>query len=392
MSKKIKWLIVFLMITIPLLAVAGYFIVQYINTDDTKADKTDTSISADQQLMKVLPPENGIYHSAFPFFGNEEDQVTAQKITDFENQANKEIAWAFFSNHSQNGIIFPEDNVQTIHSADKIPFIRLLPWKQENWWDGDHTNYYSMQKFIDGDFDDQLIAWADAAKATKIPLMVEFGCEVNGDWFPWTGKYNGAGNKGGYGDPTYYDGPERYRDAYRHIVNLFKSRNANNITWVFHVNNWRYPWTEWNKAKYYYPGNDYVDWIGMSVYGAQYIDDEWESFDNAMQEPYDELCAISVDKPIAILEWGVRESTTHSKADWIESAFDLIKANNYPRLKGISWWHEKWDEDGDIIDLRINSSSSARTQYRNGVRDKIFVTEPVYSGYQPQSPAKRATY
>ncbi|MFC1652031.1 glycoside hydrolase family 26 protein [Patescibacteria group bacterium] len=373
MTKKLKGLIILLAVTIPILAIASYYIVQ--NYGDT--EEVEASIP---QEMKVLPPENGIYHSAFPFFGNTEDKVTAKKITNFERLANKEIAWAFFSNHWNDELIFPEANVQTIHNARKIPFIRLQPWNANKWWDGDHTNYYSMQKIINGNFDDQLIAWADAAKTTEIPLMVEFGCEVNGDWFPWCGKHNGGGTKTNYGDPTYPDGPERYRDAYRHVIDLFETRNVNNITWAFHVNNWRYPWTNWNKAAKYYPGDNYIDWIGMSVYGAQYEDDEWEDPINAMEEPYEELCTLSPDKPIAIFEMGVDENPNYNKAAWIRKAFNSIKDNDYPRLKAVSWWHEKWNEDGDIIDLRINSSASAKRQYRKGVGTSLFVTEPVYSG------------
>jgi hypothetical protein len=82
---------------------------------------------------------------------------------------------------------------------------------------------YSLQNTIDGKFDAQLRAWADAARETNIPIVMEYGDEENADWGAWAGIWNGAGETTGYGDPNFPDGPERFRDAYRHMVKLFKS-------------------------------------------------------------------------------------------------------------------------------------------------------------------------
>ena len=35
--------------------------------------------------------------------------------------------------------------------------------------------------------------------------------------------------------PNFPDGPERFRDAYRHIIDLFRKEGVKNITWCFHV-------------------------------------------------------------------------------------------------------------------------------------------------------------
>ncbi len=92
---------------------------------------------------------------------------------------------------------------------------------------------YTMQKIINGDFDTELTQWAIDAANTNIPLLVEFGAEVNGNWFPWNGQYNGAGETTGYGDTNLPDGPERFRDAYRHIIDICNTNGANNITCFF---------------------------------------------------------------------------------------------------------------------------------------------------------------
>lgn len=165
---------------------------------------------------------------------------------------------------------------------------------------------YTMQKIINGDFDGQLNQWAIDAKNTNIPLLVEFGTEVNGDWFPWNGQYNGGGVYNDYGSPTLPDGPERFRDAYRHIIDICNANGATNITWFFHINAYGKPESEWNSIQYYYPGDSYIDWLGVSIYGPQDKTESYQEFSEILNYVYLKLTNLS-DKPIAVLEWGITE-------------------------------------------------------------------------------------
>ena len=70
-----------------------------------------------------------------------------------------------------------------------------------------------------------------------------------------------------------WKGPETFRKAYRYVVDRVRARGASNIKWMFHTNNYPYPYETWNCAPAYYPGSDYVDWLGLSVYGQQYKDE-----------------------------------------------------------------------------------------------------------------------
>ena len=45
-------------------------------------------------------------------------------------------------------------------------------------------------------------------------------------------------------------------------------------------------------SRNYYPGPDYVDWLGLSVYGQQFPDGKWEDFNSQVRLPYDELCKL----------------------------------------------------------------------------------------------------
>ena len=252
----------------------------------------------------LIEPSSGIYHSAYPDFGGTEDVVTTSKITDFETLVGKDIVWAYFSNNWYDNIQFPSAAVNTIHDAGKVPFIRMMP--RTSFDEGGPDPNYTMQKIIDGDFDTELIQWAIDAKNTNIPLLVEFGTEVNGNWFPWNGQYNGAGTTDEYGDPNIPDGAERFRDAYRHIIDICNTNNVNNITWFFHVDAYSEPDENWNKIENYYPGDNYIDWIGASIYGPQEKNEVYQEFSEILNDIYPSLTALS-NKPIAILEFAITE-------------------------------------------------------------------------------------
>ena len=328
--------------------------------------------------INLLPPPEGVYHGAFPDFGGTEDNVASNGIADFEKLVGKPIVWAYFSNNWIEGIKFPESSVRIIHQQGVIPFIRMMP--RSNFDEGGPDPVYTLQRIIDGDFDKDLIQWAGDAKRTDIPLIIEFGTEVNGDWFPWNGIWNGGGATNYYGDPNLPDGPERFRDAYRHIIDLFRAQGVKNITWVFHVDATQSE-KSWNSMAAYYPGDNYIDWIGISVYGYQKPGEEWQTFTEIFDGAYTEFSAISTEKPLAILEFGVVDDPTiGDKAAWLQNALGSIKQNRYPRIKAISYWHEMWEnEDGTISNLRLDSSPDALEAYREEIADSFFITNAYFS-------------
>lgn len=217
---------------------------------------------------KLIPPSlNKVYHAAYPDFGGTEDIVTNECIYYSEDLVEKELTWAYFSNNWIDEISFPTENVNTILKSGKIPFIRLMAHSNFN---EDQANpVYNMHRIIDGDFDAQLTI--DAAN-TNTSLLAEFGTEVNGSWFPWNGVYNGA----------------------------------TNITWFFHVDAEGQPDEDWNKIANYYPGDEYIDWVGASVYGAHFQEEDYIEFSDKFDMIYPQIIAMT-NKPIAILEFAITE-------------------------------------------------------------------------------------
>ncbi|MHC4712769.1 MAG: glycoside hydrolase family 26 protein [Planctomycetota bacterium] len=320
----------------------------------------------------LVAPADGVYLAAFPDLGGGEDEVSVEKIREFEGLVGKPTAWVYFSNNWYDEIAFPRKDVDTIHAAGSVPFIRLMARSRGRRGGADPV--YSMQAIIDGRFDKDLAQWARDARDVAEPLLAEFGVEVNGSWFPWNGMWHGAGETGGYGDPDYPDGPERFRDAYRHIIDICRTEGANNIVWFFHVDASTSPDEPWNAMANYYPGDDYIDWLGISVYGSQRPGREWLTFTGKLDRAYAEFAAISPGKPLAVIEYGVCEDpASGNKAEWIRDALNAVKEGRYPRIKALSYWHESWGEGERRSDLRLDSSPAAMNAYREIVADDFFV-------------------
>lgn len=362
-------IIILLIFVFILVLISGYYLVKKGGTKSNLKVWTG---------MKLLPPENGIYHGAFAEFGPTEDVVTEKKIKQFESLVGREILWGYFSNNWIEGIRYPAEEIEALQASGVIPFIRLMP--RSRFQDSGQDPVYTLQRIIDGEFDEELRMWARSAAEASTPLLLEFGTEVNGDWFAWSGSYNGGKSTRRFGDSSLADGPERFRVAYRHIIDLFREEGALNVTWFFHVNLVSSPNEEWNKPAAYYPGDDYIDWLGVSVYGAQ---DKYEShtlFSEQMDRFYGEIHAIAPSKPIAVLEFGTIERLGYDKALWIEDALESARSGKYGNLYAVSYWHSKWrNEDGSTSDMRIDSSRRSLRKYRELIQDPYFITTPLFS-------------
>ena len=195
---------------------------------------------------------------------------------------------------------------------------------------------------------------------------------MNGDWFPWNGRWNGGSNRA-WGDRAEADGPERFRRAYRRIVEICRAEGADDITWFFHADVGGWPESGWNKAWRYYPGDDVVDWVGLSDYGPLKPGQPWESFHKRMDDAfYDLKDHIGDDKPFAVLEYGAAAASDpaqqRQKARWISRAAKLVGTEHWPEIRGLAYWHERWQNgDGSVSDLHIDSSPAVRDAYREAI-------------------------
>lgn len=326
---------------------------------------------------KVQLPEQGTVFGAYVEAGPLSDQVNVNAIIELETQLQHKLNWVYFSNNwLDQKIKFPHKNVQTCLENQTIPYIRLMPWSVLR-SEAAADPIFSMDAFLEGKFDRQLTQWAIEAKNVDSPLILEFGPEVNGNWFPWNGQWNGAGETTLYGDPILPDGPEKFRDVYRRIIDIFKRNQVENVTWVFHVDTARMPHRWWNRAEYYYPGDDYIDWIGLSVFGAQLPTHKWLHFIDKIHNFWPELRNLVKNRPLIISESAVIEDTQRPgrKAEWLRETFDIIENEVYP-IKAFTYWNSYgWLDDGSA-NFRLDSSQKSLQSMKSILQKDYWQTLP----------------
>ena len=331
----------------------------------------------------LVVPEHAAYTGAYIGFGDKEDDVTLEGIEDFEEMVGKHQAIIAFSSYWGEQQ-FPTAQTNIIVRHGSTPLIFWSPWDypySEELIEINGPDKYRLENILGGKFDDYIDRWADGVKALGVPVFVSLCNEMNGDWFPWSARYYGAGQPIAGLNPPRYVGPEYFKRAYRYIVDHVRARGATNILWVFHVNNFPEPYEDWNAFAQFYPGADYVDWLGLSVYGQMFPEDEkWDAFDDMILKPYNELAKIDPNKPMMLAEWAVGEFPSRGdKGAWITDGFDRI-IHKYPRLRAAVYWNERWQNTKNFLysNMKVNSSPGALEAYRRGVASPFWIGEPQF--------------
>lgn len=345
-----------------------------LSSCDSQTSETPT-INSGRSLdnPKQIFPSFGALTGAYIDFGDYEDTVTLEAIERFETMVGKHQAIIASSNFWGEQK-FPRKTVAMLCRRGVIPLLFWSPWDRP-YVEKRPPDRFSLDSILAGKWDNYIDQWADQAKAINKPIMVSWGLEMNGEWFPWSGIHYGGGKPIGTTEQSGYAGPELYKRAFRYVVSRVKSRGADKILWVFHANNLSFPPAPWNGISQYYPGSDVVDILALSVYGKLFYNVPWVSFEKAMDKGYKELCLLDAEKPVMVAEWAVGEfPKSGNKATWIEEAFVALK-NRYPRVKAAVYWHERWEnKDETYTNLRINSTPEALKAYRNAIAD------PYWSG------------
>ena len=110
----------------------------------------------------------------------------------------------------------------------------------------------SLAAIASGQYDTYLGAYATAVRSYRRPVIIGFGHEMNGPWESW-----------GYGHTSAAD----FVAAWRHIVTLFRTFGADNVTWLWTVNVIEKQAGIPSPAPWW-PGSAYVTWVGIDGYYA----------------------------------------------------------------------------------------------------------------------------
>jgi hypothetical protein len=242
---------------------------------------------------------------------------------------------------------YPAEAVFNSWFTGRLPMVTLEPIVP-----GSTTGQPLMADIVRGDWDEYLTEWARGAKEQNLPIALRFAQEMNGNWYTWSdGRF---GNK-----------PGDYVAAWRHIKDLFDSVGATNIIWVWSVN--RVDNLPDKTLARVYPGDSYVDWVGISGYYREAVPGVPPSFEGTFGRTLAEVAKVARSKPIMLTEVGAGTSEANRVA-WIDSFFQGLKDN--PQIIGFNWFNDS--KSGG--DWRIQFSDQTIAAFARGVADSRYGT------------------
>jgi mannan endo-1,4-beta-mannosidase len=142
---------------------------------------------------------------------------------------------------------FPQKFATTVASNGEVPLIQLDP------------DNIKVSAIASGRYDGYLSQYAEAVRAYGHPVILSFGHEMNGTWYSW-----------GFGSTS----PAAFVAAWRHVVTLFRTLGAKNVTWLWTVNIINDTRTGLiPRPTPWWPGGSYVNWVGIDGY---YLKPNWK--------------------------------------------------------------------------------------------------------------------
>lgn len=174
----------------------------------------------------------------------------------------------------------------------------------------------------------------------KRPILLRWGWEMNGNWFEWDGSHNG-------------NDPASYVKAWRRLHRIFDEQGADNVAWVWSPNWNSAPNVSWNKFQRYYPGDEYVDWVGVS--GYDFYDESPTTLFTAVCRAYGER------KPIILSETAAVDLGSGSKARWIKKLSSWVAAT--PAVGAVVWFDTDIQQ-GSPHNFRFDTDSAALAAYK----------------------------
>lgn len=191
----------------------------------------------------------------------------------------------------------------------------------------------AVYEILRGEHDDFLLAYAKDIKRFGHPVLMRPFNEMNGEWCNYAG-YRASRD------------PDLYVRMYRYVYDIFRENEVDNVIWIWNPNEKSYPTFKWNHELMYYPGDEYVDVVGLSGYntGTGIQGEIWRSMDEIYDGYYERM--LGYGKPLLITEFGCADAGG-DKLAWAENMFKVLP-EKYPAIRGAIWLHERnTDENGN---------------------------------------------
>ncbi|MEF8856824.1 MAG: glycosyl hydrolase [Haloplanus sp.] len=195
-----------------------------------------------------------------------------------------------------------------------------------------------VETLADGGATALLDDWASTladwiAASPRRELVVRPAHEMNGAWYPWS---DGAGVD-----------PQDYRRMWRRLYRTFTDAGlTEGVRWLWSVNA-----DPVDDLLAWYPGDAYVDWVGVDGYnfGGSQSWSTWRDPATVFEPAFERLDG--VDAPLTVPEFGCSSVTEDGrraarKAEWIGDAFDLFGAWD---VRLASWFNATKETDWRVF-------------------------------------------
>jgi mannan endo-1,4-beta-mannosidase len=249
---------------------------------------------------------------------------------------------------------FDRSAIDNVAEHGMLPLISWEPWdyqrQSKNPLLSGIQPAYSLSHIIDGDYDNYIRSWAEGVKSLPCTIAIRFAHEMNGNWYPWAVYTNG-------------NSVDEYAQAWRHVHDIFTQIGAKNVIWVWSPN---IIYGDTTSLAELYPGNNYVNWIGLSGYYGTPGMMLYRSF-NATFDPTIAQLRRFTSKPIVITETGAT-NVNGLMARWVTQMFQELPA--HPDIIGIIWF-----EGITVTDWQVADNPAAAAGFRAGLVSSLYRTE-----------------
>jgi len=329
--------------------------------------------------VTLIPPSNGTYIGLYSIGTIAEDQrrfveksghrpaivYTFHDWVSDDDWASSSPHFRTFTDPLESSRVSPLQLAEQVRKEGSVLAvawaIQCCDWESHLFWYGFRKPTVTVDRLLQGEYDSYITSVARQIKSYGHPIMLTLFSEFN-----YQGMM-GFGKRGGerldevahvcrlYGDPTWPDGPERIKDAFVYVIDRFRKEDVRNVTWFMyagsHYMNPRHEdYSQWLHPQYFYPGDDYIDWVGQSAY---FIDPRAipklrqqelaTSVTEALAPGYVAWGAVT-ERPLFLPEFGVLGDKTHSRARVLEEVFrDVLP--QFPRVQAITLADFKIAED-----------------------------------------------
>lgn len=289
---------------------------------DSKGWNEETKIVYEQYFGPNSTLKWGIFEPNAPDSFADLDKIESE--LDFQ--------FPFILNYTSfdNTVMHPylEGRLNNAYAHGKIVELTLQTPSQ-TWGEGN-----MIYDVLDGKYDQFLTHYAQTVSNFDHPVLFRLANEMNGDWCPYSSYHTSKDTM-------------MYKEFYKYIYGIFQKAGADNVIWVWNPNGVSFPNFKWNDALMYYPGDEYVDVIGLTAYntGTYYKDETWTEFKDLYDSMYWGYLTL-FDKPMMITEFA-SSSVGGDKNQWVINMFEHIKY--YDKIKVAIWWDGcDWDASGNI--------------------------------------------